>query len=344
MVVKPHPAPQSSRRLKWGILIILAVVVLYTAGWFYLASFAKERARHELAEHAEKDRGTVECQTISARGFPFALYINCSDISYRDADQTLHVAASALNVGRSLLSLRTVNTQITGPAAFAMSGIDPLKADWNSLKASASINGKTAQNISLTADSLNIQRIITTEPTSNANLQLPGLQLLGLQLDLNSVEEPLQIKMTFDDLRLTGDTKLPVLPELDGVIDITSPASLASFNQRDENGSVLRGKSLQLNQALFLLPSGASISISGPASVDDQGLVNADLKIRVTNPAAIGTVLQTAFPEQARTINTIIFALGSMPKDETGAAIVPVVVRNGRASAGFIPLGRLPLF
>lgn len=334
-MAKSRPSPQSSRRLTWGIISALVIVVLYTAGWFYLASMAKERVRNELAQNADQ----LQCQSLSARGYPFSLSVSCSGMSFKDKNQTLHVAASAVNVGASIFALRTVQTQLTSPAAIAMSGADPIKADWDGLKASARMSGKSIQDISVTAQKLRLQKAAA----ENSAKTTAGLELLGLQFDLNSIEEPLKVKMTFEGLRLTGDTSLPDLPELDGLIDITSPENLAAFNQRDENGSVLRGKSLQLNQLLFLLPSGASISISGPASVDQEGLANADLRIRVTNPAAIGTVLQTAFPAQSRNINTIVFALSSMPKDETGATVIPVTIRNGKASASFIPLGRLPL-
>ncbi|HWD14916.1 DUF2125 domain-containing protein [Pseudochrobactrum sp. sp1633] len=337
MVAKSRPSPQSSRRMTWGIIIALILVVLYTAGWFYLASMAKERVRTELASAAGQEE-TLDCQSLSARGYPFSLYVSCSGVNYRDKNQTFNIASSAVDVGASVFSFRTVQTQLTGPAAIALSGADPVKADWGKLTASVRMNGRSPQDISLTSENLLLQTVKT-----NNTEAAPALSLLGLQFDLNSVDEPLKIKMTFDDLRVTGDKALSALPELDGMLDITSPASLASFKEPDENGSVLRGKSLQLNQMLFLLPSGASVSISGPASVDSQGLANADLKIRLTNPAAIGTVLQAAFPDQAKNINTVVFALGSMPKDETGATIVPVIVKEGKISAGFIPLGRMPL-
>lgn len=338
-MAKSRTSPQNSRRLTWGIISTLVIIVLYTTGWFYLASLAKERVRNELAQNADQ----LQCQSLSVRGYPFSLSVSCSGMSFKDKNQTLHVAASALNVGASIFALRTVQTQLTSPAAIAMSGADPIKADWDGLKASARMGGKSIQDISVTAQKLRLQKAAAENSVENTGDKTAGLELLGMQFDLNSIEEPMKVKMTFEELRLTGNTSLPELPELDGLIDITSPESLAAFNQRDESGSVLRGKSLQLNQLLFLLPTGASISISGPASVDQEGLANADLKIRLTNPAAIGTVLQTAFPAHSRNINTIVFALGSMPKDETGATVVPVTIRNGKASASFIPLGRLPL-
>lgn len=339
MVVQSRPTPQSSKRLKWGILFALAVTILYTAGWFYLASRAKERVEQELVSAANHENTLIACEKITAHGYPFSLYIRCSDVSYNDRDKTRLVTASALNIGTSLLSMRTVQSQITGPATIAMPGFEPLQAEWEKLQTSARIAGKTAHDISLTAEKLLLKHVAN----NNSAINKTALELLSLQFDLQSVDAPLNVKITFDDLRLTGNPSLPVLPELDGVINISSPDSLVSFSQPDENGSLLRGKSLQLNQMVLLLPSGASLSLSGPASVDAQGIANADLKIRLTNPAAIGTVLKTAFPAQAKTINTIIFALGSLPKDETGATIVPVVVRDGKASAGFIPLGRVPL-
>ena len=336
MVAKSRPSPQSSRRMTKGILIVLSVVVLYTAGWFYLASLAKDRISAELAKIAGQEE-ILECQSLSARGYPFSMYISCTGFNYRDQDQTLNAATSAVDIGASLFSFRTVKTQLTGPAAIALSGADPVKANWNRLQASAHIDGRTAQNISLSAENLRLQSV-----KADAGADAPAISLLELQFDLNSLEEPLKLKMTFDDLRLSGNTPLTALPELDGLIDISSPASLASFKEQDENGSVLRGKSLQINQMLFLLPSGASLSLNGPVTVDAEGRTNADLKIRLTNTAALGQTLQAAFPAQAKNINTVIFALGSMPKDETGATIVPVLIKEGKISAGFIPLGRVP--
>lgn len=338
MVAKSRPSPQSSKRMTWGILIALFIVVLYTAGWFYLASVAKDRVRTELAKVAAQQE-TLECQSLSARGYPFSMYISCSGFNFRDKNQSLNVATSAVDVGASIFSFLTVQTKLTGPAAIAMTGADPVKADWDNLRASAYINGRSPQDISLSADNLRLQSV-----KADKNETAPALSLLGLQFDLNSLEDPLKLKMTYDDLRITGNPSFEALPELDGLIDIASDLSLAAFKEPDANGSLLRGKSLQLNQVLFLLPSGASLSISGPASVDDEGLTNAELKIRLTNLPALGQTLQTAFPDQAKNIHTVVFALGSMPKDESGATIVPVLIKEGKITAGFIPLGRMPLF
>lgn len=334
MTAKPHRSSQNAKRMQKGIFIFLIIVVLYTIGWFYLASVAKDRVRNELAQQGD----TITCQNLSARGYPFSLYISCKGITYSAPQHLVNFAANTLDIGTSIFSPHRVQARLTSPATLAAGNSGALKAEWKQLHTSARINGHSARNISLKAEDLHIQEIISGDDTRMAS----GIDLAGLQFDLNAIEEPLQIKTTFDKLRLTGNTPLTAIPELDGLIDISSPFSLASFSKYNDQDSRLRGKSIQLNQLLLLLPTGANISISGPLSVDEEGLANADLKIRLTNPATIGAVLQAAFPDQGKNINTAVFALASMPKDEAGATIVPVIIKNGKISAGFIPLGRLP--
>lgn len=333
MTATSRTSQHSSKRMTWGILIILILVAAYTAGWFYLASVAKERFQNELA----KSDNNLACQNLQAHGYPFSLYMSCAGVQYTNAYQAIDFKANALDVGASLFSPFTARTQLSGPANIKMPETQPVRANWDKLIASARIAKKRPQDISLSAENLHMQLANQT-----GEQPAPAISFLGLQFDLNSLDKPLHIKMTFDDLRLSGHKSLSALPELDGAIDISSPSGLTAFSEGDENGNTLRGKSLQLNQMLFLLPSGTSISMSGPASVDEQGLVNADMKIRLTNPAAIGKILQDAFPALTKNINTIIFALNSMPKDETGATIVPVIVKEGKVIVGFIPLGHLP--
>ena len=93
---------------------------------------------------------------------------------------------------------------------------------------------------------------------------------------------------------------------------------------------------------MISLPSGGSLTISGPFSIDDQGLIDGTFRLSLINPPALAETAQTLFPEQRRNISTLLFALGAMPKDETGAPTITVNVTNGKAMAGFIPLGRLP--
>lgn len=340
MVAKANPAPRKARRWFWLMIVAVVIALCYTVGWFYLASLAKERAQNELTRSTAQGVDFLQCRSLSAHGYPFSLYIKCSDAIVQDARQNLLLTNESLSIGASLFSFKTIRSQLTGPANITLSGVPLLQANWNSLTTATQISGQTAQNIHLGANELHVE--IQQEATS-AQTRAAGIEMLELKFDLNSLIEPLKSKTTFEKLRFTGDTSLNALPELDGMIDISSEDSLVSLAGDAGSGSVLRGKSLQINQMLFLLPSGASVALSGPASVDPEGRANADLKIRLTNPAAIGSALQAAFPSQEKNIKTIVFALGSMPKDDRGATIVPFVIRNGKASAGFIPLGRLPL-
>ncbi len=104
----------------------------------------------------------------------------------------------------------------------------------------------------------------------------------------------------------------------------------------------LRGHSGTINQAFLSMPNGAMISLSGPFSVDDEGRIDADVKLTLVNPQSLAQAGQTMFPEQSGNIPTILFALSAMPKDANGNPTMEIAIRKGRMRAGFIPLGRLP--
>ncbi len=90
------------------------------------------------------------------------------------------------------------------------------------------------------------------------------------------------------------------------------------------------------------MPNGAMVSLTGPFSVNEDGLINADLKLTLVNAQSLAQAGQAVFPAQGGNIATVLFALSAMPKDENGNPTMEIAIRKGKASAGFIPLGRLP--
>ena len=73
-------------------------------------------------------------------------------------------------------------------------------------------------------------------------------------------------------------------------------------------------------------------------SVDQEGRLDADLRVRLRNPREIAAALKLAFPDEAKDIDrglALISALGNDP-------MVPVTIREGRVTVGFFPVGRIP--
>ena len=74
-----------------------------------------------------------------------------------------------------------------------------------------------------------------------------------------------------------------------------------------------------------------------PEPSNTQGLVDASLAIRLENPKAVAAILAAAIPEKADQIRQGFAALalfGDKPS-------MPLRIVKGKASLGFIPLGRI---
>ena len=81
-----------------------------------------------------------------------------------------------------------------------------------------------------------------------------------------------------------------------------------------------------------------SLKVTGPISVDDEGLIDADLEVSIREPKALARALAEAFPEVRREIeqgSAGLSFLGKNPK-------LPLKIVKSSATLGFIPLGRIP--
>ncbi len=139
---------------------------------------------------------------------------------------------------------------------------------------------------------------------------------------------------SFGDLEIDPDAiGGRVLPPLDASGDATLKNGVALIGTQVNS---LRGQAIVIRK-LDLSSGTARITVSGPLSVDADGLINADLMIRLTDPKAVADILGTAIPEQKNQIEqgfAALALLGSQPS-------MPLKIVKGKASLGFIPLGKI---
>ncbi|TIW39575.1 MAG: DUF2125 domain-containing protein, partial [Mesorhizobium sp.] len=98
----------------------------------------------------------------------------------------------------------------------------------------------------------------------------------------------------------------------------------------------LRGQAVDIGK-LDLSSGTARITVSGPVSVDADGLIDADLMIKLSDPKAVAAILGKAIPEQKSQIKTGFAGLALLGNEPS----MPLKVVKGKASLGFIPLGRI---
>lgn len=328
---------KSRKRIITISLVFLILVALYTVGWFYLADKVGERAKADMAKLAAQGVG-VQCEDLRISGYPFRVNVVCANISWQKNDAGMAVRAGRLTSGSPVFAPHWLSNELSGPAFVEFPGIEPLEVNWSKFTSSTRLARPFPREVELEARDVVVGR--RTEITTT----VPMGAFDQIHLKLSQIDDTFKINGRFAALKLDNSVIGNVnSPEIDGLADIEianaatllAPSSL-SFNER------LRGQSGTINQAFLSMPNGAMVSVSGPFSVDMDGLVDANLKVTMVKPQFFAQTGQMVFPEQGGNIATILFALSAMPKDENGNPVLEIAVRKGRAFAGFIPLGRLP--
>ena len=152
---------------------------------------------------------------------------------------------------------------------------------------------------------------------------------------MRTEDEAVDLAARFEALQIEPDAvEGRIIPPLTGVFDLTIANGLA---QAAVKPSTLRGATGFLRALSLSIEGGGSLITAGPVSIDDGGLLNAELKVAMVNAKAVSQALQTAIPEQANTIRTAFAALALMSDQPT----LPLTITKGEARLGFIPLGSI---
>jgi hypothetical protein len=205
----------------------------------------------------------------------------------------------------------------------------PLWLDWDNLNASAKLFWPLPRKVSLVADGFSGQ----TDPADDSDpVQL--FSATRAQVDMEPNGPDIAYAGQFEDLEIPPEAiNGRTVPPLDGIGAVTLKNGVALVRSRPKS---LRGQAVEI--ANLELSSGeAHVSVSGPAAVDADGLVDADLVIKLRNPKAVAAILATAIPEQAGKINQGFAALTMLGSEPS----LPLKVVKGKAVLGFIPLGNI---
>lgn len=324
MTSSEHTLPAVDRRYSRRILWLGVFVVLlfggYTLAWFWAAGELEREADAALAKLGE--RGVeAECAGLEARGFPFRIGLFCDETLYRDTERGVEVSAGALRSAAQVYNPFRVVGELDGPARVELPDAPPLDLEWEVLKASARLDEPLPERASAEARRLAVES--DGQPILQADDVQGHMRMSGADLDLAWSFRGLVL----DESLLDGGA----LPPLDGAGD----GVIADGGDVLEGG--LRGHSGEVRSAQVSAGGDAGVTVSGPFSVAEDGLLNAQLTLRATEPARLSEVLAQAFPEQAGQIRAALGSglLGSEPT-------LPITIDKGQVRLGFIPLGEIP--
>jgi hypothetical protein len=320
--------PNFRRRLFWLAAFIVVLFGVYSAGWFYLADRVKSEADRTVA--ALNSNGIkAECANLAVSGYPLSFAVFCDSLAYEDDARNVAASTGSFNAVAQITQPLSPVADLRGPLRTSVPGMVPLWMDWDHLRADVKLSWPLPRHVSLTAEGLSGQ----TDPADDTDpVELFYAGKAAGELHPNG--QDIDYTGSFADLEIDPDAiGGRVLPPLDGSGDATLKNGLALIKTPARS---LRGQAVDIRN-LDLSSGTARITVSGPVSIDANGLVNADLMIKLKDPKAVAAILGTAIPEQKSQIDQGFAGLALLGNEPS----MPLKIVKGKASLGFIPLGKI---
>lgn len=332
MKASPTEAPRrKSRRILWLAAAIVVAIAAYTAGWFYIGGELEAQTRQAIARiNAQGKR--AGCERAEARGYPFRIGLFCDSVRYEDAMGGVAVSAGPLRSAAQIYDPYFVVSEIDGPARLELPGIVAIELNWELLHSSARIAAPLPRTAS--AEGRNVRAIALDAPAGEAlftaNVVEAHMRTRGDAVDLAASAQALNLS----DAMIDGNHLPPLNASADLTVDNGVMLALAW------NGS-LRGRSGTIRSVSVDAGEGAGISVAGPFSVGDDGLIDATLTVTIREPAKLSKLLADGFPQLRETIESNFGLIAAL--SAAGApATLPLVITRGRPVIGFVALEPIP--
>ena len=320
--------PQRRRRsvlLLWFVALLVLIGIVYTFAWMRLADVVRSRVEGTLTA-LRATGATADCANHEVRGFPLHFILECESIRYADPAGLSEVSTASMRASADIFDPRRIRIRIAQPALVKAPAVGQLVVHWRKMDGELfpPLGGDAA--ISVEGEALVAERAQAE----------PMLTIASMNGTARAIDKDAYLDARFEGLEFGPSwPDLGALPPLSGKADVTvaDGAALAFADARS-----FRGHSATIRELTLSPSDDASITVKGRASVDDEGRLDADLKVRLRNPDELAAALKLAFPEAAREIDNaaaMVAVLGSDP-------LVPVTIHKGKVTVGFIPLGRIP--
>ncbi|MEO3389288.1 DUF2125 domain-containing protein [Mesorhizobium sp. CAU 1741] len=319
-----------SRRFFWFAVAIVLAIGAYTAGWYYAAGELTQRVNAGVAA-LNGDGRRASCENAEARGYPFRIGVFCRSVMFEESGRGIGFRAREFRSAAQVYAPRHALAELEGPATLQFPGLMAMDLEWSSLRASSRLASPVPDLISLEA------RDLAVGPDEPGALRTVLWRADQMEVHMRPAGEDLDLAIRFSGLSLDGAIADAVtLPAFEGLVDLQLARAVTII---DPLAASLRGRSGILRDATITVAgSEAGVTIRGPVSVDDQGLVDAELDVTLREARAIAEILVSLLPDARQEIELSLSAIEAMGETPT----LPLRIVNGDVSVGFISLGAIP--
>jgi len=328
------PASATSRKVfRLGVFIVLFIAV-YSIAWYFAAEYLR-RQIVAFFEGGNPAAITANCEQPRIGGYPFRFRLNCDRLSLDDNYQGISASFGAVRAAAQIYAPGHVVWELDGPAEIRSALGFNSTIEWDDLRSSFNATLTGLQRSSLEIRDLKAQLVSTVSP-------------LKLELTAPHAESHLREREgNLDYAALLRDAVIAIggnpvgLPPASASIDVTFADRGGLLQPANAHNQRLYGTKGEIRRLVTDLGEGRVLTLSGPFSVGEDGLISAEVRAEIEGIRAWNDALGIAYPQMKETFDDVakVLAVVSFGQDKGSAEIT---IRDGVASLGFIPLGTIP--
>lgn len=324
----PSPAGRNIRRLGIAVAII---VVLYSVGWFYVAS-KFETFLGQFVNRANPGTVSFQCDRLSTGGFPFLIGFTCDKTGIDDVSTGNAMTAGPFRAVARIYSPGTAIVELEGPAEFTLSDGSTIAAQWQRLRSSLHAGFSGLKELSLEGD---LPSLRISSPNFAAPFDLKAREGEFHTRQNNGDLDLAAIANDFEWLDSNGNA---ILPKLSTSADLTVYAKADLLE-----GAPLVSKAMKGELRAFKIetPDGLYGEMSGPFTIDEDGYISGTFRTTFEKIGLWDRTLRTLFPDAGNTISGLAALLKGLAK-HGDKVTVKLKVDRGNISLSLLPLGRIP--
>lgn len=309
----------------------MIVAALYTGAWFWGASFLKGEIGKALAAQSANGQKT-DCRNLDIKGYPFRAGLFCDAFLFEDPSQNIALKLGAVRSATQIYDPMRGIIELDGPLELSLPGGGAVRAEWSLLHASGRLSRPLPKRLSL--ESKDIAVSLTDQPLFKAANIQAHFRRADEDVDLAASGAGIVVDLAAAQGR--------VIPEFSYGVDVgvKNGVMLALSGEKDL-ARLLRGQSATLRAISLDFAEGGGLTLSGPVSFDETGLMSGDLSVTFTEAEKLGKTIERIAPEIAAYVAPSLSLAASTAKPGENPRI-DVTIRKGRASIGIIPLGDIP--
>ncbi len=315
---------------------MVILIAGWSAAWFFIEGKvleATDNAKERLAERGQ----TFDCADQTTGGYPFRINFNCSALSYENTQSGLSIETGELRSAAQAYQPGKVVIELDSPAAVETIASGRFKVDWESLRGSMKVGLSGRERTSVVGRDFNITPLqdpsrITME-TFEYHDRLTG-------------ENDVDVALALIDLKETSAASLDLID-----FDLRTEATFKNVHDRFSRGrnlmDIIRQTGMQgdLQRLQIAAENGAQIKLSGPFDASKDGLLNAKLKVEVTDLDALLRLMIFFNPAHERAITEGGKAIKLFARpDANGVRSVDLTIQDNVLKLGFVPIGRIPFW